>query len=377
MFSPRRCLWITFACVIFAPVASTSAQRKALSRFASYRTIEADPSKDYVLAESNGPWMILAASFAGPTAENEARQLVMEFRKRFKWPAYLYTEAYDFSSPVEGRGFDKYGQPKKMRYRQQGEFTEYAVLVGDFPSVNDPQLQVTLTAIKECEPTSLQQRLVEQKQSSLRFAGLRGWYRQLTSATNETRRGPLSQAFVSRNPLLPQEYFTPAGIDSFVEEINRGVQYSLLDCPTRYSVKVATFRGNVIIDQKQVKEVEQTGRMEHRLTQAAEKAHRLTELLRERGVEAYEFHDRTESIVTVGSFASVGAPRQDGKIEIDPRVLKVMENYSARQTGQTIGGQPGLKPRSLGGIGFDIQPMPVEIPRRSIAADYSRRPVVR
>ncbi len=344
MFSPSRRHWIMFAWVVLAVVTTATAQRKPLSRFASYRTVEADPSRDYVLAESNGPWMIMAASFAGQTAETEARQLVLEFRKRFKWSAYLYTEEFDFTDPVEGRGFDKYGEPKKMRYRQQIGFTEYAVLVGDFHSVDDPQLQATLKAIKECEPTCIHQRLVEQKQSSLRFAGLRSWYRQLTSATKEARRGPLSQAFVTRNPLLPQEYFTPAGIDSFVEEMNRGVQYSLLDCPTRYSVKVATFRGSVIIDPKQVKEVEETGRMEHRLMQAAEKAHRLTELLRERGVEAYEFHDRSESIVTVGSFASVGSPRQDGKIEIDPRVLKVMENYAARQTSQTIGGQPGLKP---------------------------------
>ena len=114
--------------------------------------------------------------------------------------------------------------------------------------------------------------------------------------------------------------------------MNAGVQYSLLDCPADFSVQVATFRGHVIIDQKEVDKVERTGRMASRLTEAAEKSHRLTQLLRKRGIEAYEFHDRNQSIVTVGSFNSVGTPRDDGRLEINARILKVIENFGAQQT---------------------------------------------
>ena len=72
---------------------------------------------------------------------------------------------------------------------------------------------------------------------------------------------------------------------------------------------------------------------------------RLTVALRTRGVEAYEFHDRHESIVTVGSFDSVGQPRVDGKTEINPAVHQVMAMYGA--TRQPIPGQGslGLQPR--------------------------------
>jgi hypothetical protein len=31
------------------------------------------------------------------------------------------------------------------------------------------------------------------------------------------------------------------------------------------------------------------------------------------------------------------------------------------------------KPKSIEGIPFDVSPVPVEVPRRSIAADYSRQ----
>jgi len=49
--------------------------------------------------------------------------------------------------------------------------------------------------------------------------------------------------------------------------------------------------------------------MKSELEAAAEKAHRLAKALRMKGYDAYEFHDRYASIVTVGSFNSAGTPR--------------------------------------------------------------------
>jgi hypothetical protein len=115
--------------------------------------------------------------------------------------------------------------------------------------------------------------------------------------------------------------------------------------------------------------------MKSRLDMAADKAHRLTEALRAQGIEAYEFHDRHESVVTVGSFQSVGESRPDGRIEINPAILRIVEAYGPRRQALPTGGQAplaGLQPKSLSGIPFDVQPRPVHVPRRSIAADYSR-----
>ena len=97
---------------------------------------------------------------------------------------------------------------------------------------------------------------------------------------------------------------------------------------------------------------------------------RLTEALRERGIEAYEFHDRCESIVTIGSFDTVGTPREDGKIEINPAVLQIMKAYGAEKEALD-GTSQAVRPRSLEGIRFDVQPIPVRVPKTSLASTYA------
>ena len=317
------------------------------------------------LTQKHGPWMIFAGSFAGPGAEDDARKLVQELRSRYRLPAYVHKQHYDFTKPVRGKGYNPEGGPKIMKYRQEGSFDEIAVLVGNYGTVNDPGIQKTLLKIKYIKPQSLS--LDGDKPTTLRFAGLRALNKSLNKDAAKKAKGPLGQAFVSRNPLLPEEFFVPKGIDPMVEKMNAGVKHSILDCPGKYSVRVATFRGNVVLDQKKIKEIKKSGRMESRLAEAAAKAHKLTTLLRARGIEAYEFHDRYESIVAVGSFNSVGLPRKDGRIEINPTILKLIQSYSPQR--QSVGnGISGLTPRSLGGVPFDVQPTAVEVPKRSIAA---------
>ena len=335
------------------------------------KRVDASSQNSYTLTEQNGPWLIMTAAFAGEGSEAEARGLVLELRNRFKLSAFMHAQHYDLSQPVVGLGLDMYGNPKKMRHRQQGAFNEYAVLVGDFPTLVDRKLEKTLKQIKYLQPSTID--LNKNSDSTLRFAGLRALHKKLSGNEAKRTKGPLGKAFATRNPLLPEEYFVPKGVDNLVAGMNQGVTHSLLNCPGKYTVRVASFRGNVIIDQNEVKKIESTGKMKSRLAQAAEKAAVLTKALRDQGVEAYEFHDRHESIVTVGSFDSVGKPRADGRIEINPDVLRLMKKYGPEQ--RSVGGQAnvGLMPRAIRGIPFDIQPTPIEVPKRSIAADYVAR----
>jgi hypothetical protein len=252
-----------------------------------------------------------------------------------------------------------------------------AVLVGYFSSVNDPSLEEVLSRIKVARPSCLE--LDQGEDTTLRFAGLRALQRRVNGDKQKRQKGPMGSAFVTRNPLLPKEYFAPQGADEFVMSINKGVENSLLECPGSYSVRVATFRGNVIIDQRKIHEITSGAAMKSRLHDAAHKAHQLTLALRRQGVEAYEFHDRHESMVTVGSFQSVGSPRPDGKTEINPSILALISAYGPkRQALPGPGGQnvTGLEPRTLAGIPFDVQPIPVRVPRRSIAADYAKTPAI-
>ncbi|MDH3718671.1 MAG: hypothetical protein OES79_11175, partial [Planctomycetota bacterium] len=119
------------------------------------RHVEADADKTYRLTEKNGPWMIMATTFQGPAALDDAQQLVHELRSRFKLPAYLHRKEFDYTDSVIGRGIDKYGQPRRMRHQNNDKIQEVAVLVGDYPSVNDPQAQRDLQKIKIAQPQSL------------------------------------------------------------------------------------------------------------------------------------------------------------------------------------------------------------------------------
>lgn len=338
-----------------------------LPRLFTVSRVEAEPNKDYWLTENNGPWMIMACSFSGDHALDQARELVLELRRRYKLPAYMYEKAFQLK-PEEVKG------QKRFRYQQGDEIREIAVLVGDFPSIDDPQAQETLQKIKYYRPQALEPR--PDRPTNRSFAALRTIQQALLTDDNEKKqKGPMGHAFLTTNPLLPDEYFAPRGVDKFILDLNEGYEYNLLNCPGRYSVQVAHFTGEVIIDQKEIRAIER-GEKPFRgsLAEAARKAHELTLALRQKGYEAYEFHDRGASIVTVGSFDSLGTRRSDGKIELDPRIVAIINTFKA-DPAPPVPGVPtlGYKPKTLIGIPFDIQPQPVEVPKRSFAADYVRR----
>ena len=291
----------------------------------SLKQIDAEPDKTYALSETNGPWMIMACSFSGNGAEKQAQDLVFELRKRYKLPAYINKEQFDFGDP-KGLKLDRDSAPVKMRYYKAPKITEVAVLVGDYPAVDDAEAQKVLQKLKYTVPQCLD--VKKNKSTAQSLAAYRTLQAMVGSANKE--KGPMGHAFITTNPLLPKDYFVPKGLDPLVVEMNKNVPHSLLDCPGKYSVQVATFKGQVIIKQNEIDAIEKGEKQfTSSLADAAMKAHELTEALRMKGYEAYEFHDRNASIVTVGSFDSVGLPRADGKIEINPKIHKIMQTFGA------------------------------------------------
>jgi hypothetical protein len=181
----------------------------------------------------------------------------------------------------------------------------------------------------------------------------------------------MGSAFVTRNPLLPEELFVAKGIDPFVVDMNKDLPNSLLKCQGRYTVRIASFRG---VDTMKPTEFERLTTEQPKMAkidEAALKASRLCAALREKGIEAYEFHDRTESIVTVGSFNEVGTPRPDGKIEINPAVHRIMQDYGPIEQPRPGTNQLELYARVISGLRLDPQPIPVEVPKQSIATAYN------
>ena len=336
-----------------------------------FKKVESTPNKPYLLTEEQGPWLILAACFAGRGAEKQAHELVMELRQKYRLPAYVHKQTYDYTEPVLGLSLDRYGERQKMRYANHAsKYDAYAVVIGNYNSIDDPSLSKVLQKVKYARPECLD--ITKHKQSTQRFIGLRELYKRVNGDPEKRNKGPMGNAFATRNPLLPEEYFAPTGLDNFVISLNRNVEHSLLNNPGRYTVRVAGFQGNETTNAKEIKELESSNELTDRLELAADRAHRLTVTLRGQGVEAYEFHDRYESIVTVGSFDHEGTELPDGRVEINPGIFRVMEKYRAKP--QQIPGrnEVGLVPQRVGGIPLDVQPLPIPVPRQSIGSAYVR-----
>lgn len=348
------------------------------------------------LCKEHGPWLVMATSFSGPDGEREARELVKEIRDNYRLPAYYYGMTFQLGEDNPGRGIDNYGGRIRRRYQRGDHVIQHAVLVGDFPSLNDPDAQKTLKRIKHMTPQVLSQESPEATSQS--HAAVRQFYNMVRSKTGKSEaKGPMGHAFLTRNPLLPKEYFVPQGIEKEVAKWNKDLEYSLMKCPGNYSVRVATFRGRSSL--KGANGQKKLDKPSNALVAAAENAHFLATALREKGWEAYEFHDRQESYVTVGSFRDANV-LPNGKILLKhPNAKTIIDTFGAR-TPNNIFNRPaqqdlqleqqkkarfhalvedsigqvgqGFHPKRFVGLPFDIDPIAVRVPRESISSVYAR-----
>jgi hypothetical protein len=405
----------------FLPGGGADSQAPRTARAEEHTTRKADADGGELgLTQNNGPWLIVAASFSGDGADEQAQALAQELRANYHLAAYVHQMSFKFGDEPPGRGLDEYGAPVRRRFRRGDEVRELAVLVGDFPSIDDPAAQAALERIKTLKPDALN---VDTSKTAQSMAQVRRFEDALLEKLGKPRkRGPMAQAFLTRNPLLPREYFVPKGVDPFVAKMNDGVEHSLLDCPAPYTIKVATFRGKTILQASAHQDQSAKSFWSRRkvdqdnpLVEAAENAHLLTAELRKHGWEAYEFHDRTESYVTIGSFAQVAQRLPDGRVIALPAVDRIMRTFGAAydtpadpltnigndptnqrlvdekeqqvklqintQQGQII---PGLNPKHvkiLRGSGkrarveriipIDPTPQAIEVPKRSISSAYA------
>jgi hypothetical protein len=372
-----------YALIPVGGLVSTAYAARPLIDLVSFNQVEADPEKDYTLTDEKGPFLIIACSFSGEReqAEKQAKDLVLELRKRYKLPAYIYRKTIELSK-AQGRGFDSFGEPVQMKYRAGDKFDEVAVLVGEYPSIDDSDAQKTLKKIKYLKPKCLE--LEDGVSTNQSLAGWRAIQKEALEmvGSKKKEKGPMGHAMIAPNPLLPPGFFVHQGLDPFLADLNKDLEYSLLKCPGKYTVQVATFKGQVFINPREIHEVESgKKKITNGLVDAANKATQLTQALRLKGFEAYEFHDRNASIVTIGSFNSVGTPLPDGRIELNPNVLRIMKIFGAEPEKREVNDPNSIalnaKPQSLVGINFDIQPLPVQVPKLSLSESMNRGQIER
>ncbi|MFO0917460.1 MAG: hypothetical protein U0872_03995 [Planctomycetaceae bacterium] len=346
----------------------------ALTATSSAGRIEAVRGKAYRLTKEHGPWMIMVTTFrdvdddddrktAGLTAQEAADELVYELRK-WGLPAYSYSQA---AEKAEIETVDRQGRQDKRVYAAQRDMI--CVLAGNYETQEDSNAGRTLTKVKSFVPTFMQ----DKKSGAI--------VRQRFGKTKDkTPLGPFANAFLTINPLLDPKEVAARTPDTDLIKLNYGMKHSLAENPAKFTVQVATFYGRSMapttgdglsarekeFEMKLASSQESTpGVVQANLNLAGEDAMQLTHELRRKGFDAWVYHDRFTSIVTVGGFDS---PQ-------DPRVMELVKNFGAKvkkdpATGQSVIVGEVLTPESGNRKTvtsqmwvFDPQPKLIEVPR--------------
>ena len=363
--------------------------------------VSSDSTADYPLDETNGPWMIYVKGYDGPYARDDARALALELRQKHGFKAYVYHKQFNHAEDIEEE--DEYTKwetafrqtlaasdmdvtmplsiPKPVKkvttFVNGGISTEYAVLVGDFQSVDDKDINRAFEKIKTLEPECLVAQLGRDIAQAERTGGdlnrttkidLQRWEMQ---EQNNSAVRPLAKAMKCTNPILPPDYFN-ARVDDFVQKLNAESRYSLLRNPGKYTIKVAEYKGFVIADPKEMEEAAKSGNKLHQTSQlarAGEKAENVCHALREKGWEAYTFHDRTKSIVTVGNFRSLGKTDRSGNVvDFHPEIAAIFKTFAwdpevDKAVFRPSPDEPYQVGRSILNIPLLPIPEPMEVPR--------------
>jgi hypothetical protein len=297
--------------------------------------IESDPSKVYHLRKKHGPWMIKVASFSGESDEQRqnsidaANQLVSLLRAK-NIPAYIYQQDEQIED-IEV--LDKSQRRQTRHYTAQ--HGEIAVLAGNYPSIEDKTAQSTLKFIKKMSPKVEVTHHGKQEAVPLNF----------------------KKAFMAPNPLIPSDELKQRTKDPLMVTLNSGRRNSLLENKGKYTLVVCSFYGLSSVEPSKFEEFEKTlsDRRNISLDTAGESADELATVLRNQyKLEAYVYHERFRSVVTVGSFAT---PK-------DPALLKLANELRCKERED-----PRTKQKVLVGEAFYLLGKDGKTPVKSWTAD--------
>lgn len=367
-----RVLGLLAAIVPMLATNQTAFAQGNLAKLIPFRrpTVEADPKKQYWISDDNGPWMVMAYSFAGEGGEEDAHKLAIELRRDFGLEAYVHRQEFDPGAEmkdVKMLGVDMYGNPKRAKAYSGGKYDEFVVLVGNYPAVDDAKCQAAMRTVRMVNPKSLGGKGADTRSE------LRNWRIGVTRQAGLKQGidlGPMHKAFATRNPKIPNTPTAKATIDPFVKTLNAGRKYSLLTNRGKYTVTVATFRGETAFREEDYNPQVASGK-KSKLEMAGQNAMKLAEALRAKGYEAYEFHDRHESIVTVGSFNEIGTPDENGKTELTPAIAKVIKTFESKKVPLPESpGELACVPQQVEGIMMDVSPQIIRVPKETMADKY-------
>ncbi len=306
--------------------------------------IDAQKGKTYRLTRKHGPWMVMVASFSEPPPERKgdgispqqaADELVYELRTK-GIPAYTFSQedVVDQIQTKDARDPEKHHIGKYIAL--QGSV---CVLAGNYEAPEDKIAVKTRNFIKKFHPEFLKEEEATAGGGLLHKLKNGGLYK-----VTPGRPGPLAGAFLTMNPMLSEDEIRSKKRDPLLLQLNSNDDTSLLTNKGKYTVVVASFYGRTEtklgnkVSDADLKELDTTIKDGH-MDQSAESAFELARALRqakslgyERDYDAYVYHDRYGSIVTVGGFESAD----------DPQITKLQNHFGAKVAAIQEDGSPSF-----------------------------------
>ncbi len=145
-------------------------------------------------------------------------------------------------------------------------------------------------------------------------------------------------------------------------------------------MRVATFTGRIVTELAGGTSAKNKDeKVTDSLNDAAVNAHNLATTLRSKGVEAFEFHDRDASYVTIGAFDILGEePPNGGPFIYNPEMVSIMNQYCGytvrtfndSRTGKTTQTPMCKTLKELPDVPFDVEGKFISIPKASTAKLY-------
>lgn len=267
-----------------------------------------EPVEPYLLTKQAGPFMVIAHTFRGPDAVRWAQALAMELRSSHQLMAYIYFKKIKpmnsnvrgvppTSNPEDGEG--RISEPEIYRI-----YDEAVVLVGDKPTMKEAE--DLLKFVKKIKPATLSN-----------VPSIFPW---------RTGAG-LKNAIVTANPLIPAQELFARESDPLVEAMNKG-PYSIYNCPGPYTLVVARFVGRSAFGEGDKDFLKDDNLKTSPLAKATDDAELMAAELnkdpqfKQAGYQAYVYHDRNKSVVTLGHF--------NNKVE-NEKIFKDQKVQSIRQ----------------------------------------------
>lgn len=319
--------------------------------------VENNPHKRYELTERHGPWMIMVATFSdikdpsfrtdGMSAEDAADKLVRELRSK-DIPAYVYAQG---SKREKIETYDRLGNKDTRSYVAQNDMI--CVLAGNYDSYDASNAQDTLAKIKKFKPKFL----ADPKSGAV------------VRDAKDNKKGPFAGAFLTINPVRKPSDVVKKQVDQETKYFNSNIDYALISLKKRYTLRVATFTGKSAVPIGSSKFTGKEANFDksifdsssYNLARAGEDAMQLTYAMRHKspatyrafGVDhfdAYVYHDKVQSYVTVGGFDS----------DKDPEIKRLAQLFMAKYKADEQTGEYALIAESLNLPGKDPKGAPVQ-----------------